>query len=171
MRADRQDDPTQTPTAAGATGGGSPRRRLASVVSSLLRDRIAVAVFVAVTVLGLLVYRVWLPIPSITFSIVLSLAFGAVFAIQAHALRRTMRAHRSGATRRGLVGVLGFVVSCLPCVVGVLAPAIPAAFAAVGLSAIGAKQFMMANMPLFLIASVLILAASGGWSLRQLATA
>jgi len=156
-----------------ATGGRSGAWARAG--AGVLRDGIAVVVFAVVVVLGLLVYRVWLPIPSVAFSIALSVAFGAVIALQVHTVRRTVRTHRRGTGRRGTLGGVAFVISCLPCVVG-LTPAVPALLAAFGASAAttkaatsGTRHAFMGILPALLAASLALLVLVAGWSFSRLA--
>jgi hypothetical protein len=93
-------------------------RRVETAALGVLRARVAMVVFAVVLTAALVLYRVLLPIPLVAFSIALSVAFGVVFALQVHALRQGLRAHRGGPGRRGVLGGAAFVISCLPCFVG-----------------------------------------------------
>lgn len=164
----RADQPEAGTRPAGTSGGWG------SAAVGVVRDRVAVVMFAVVLAAALVVYRVLLPIPSVTFSIALSVAFGAVFALQVHALRQRL-AHRGGPGRRGVLGGIAFVISCLPCFIG-LTPAMPALLTVFGVSAATSEAatgttrgLLMGNLTVLLVASLVLLVAVAGWSFYRLA--
>jgi hypothetical protein len=109
----------------------------------------------------------------LAWSIVLGACMGLVASVQVYAMRRIARARAAAGTAGGVAFVASLAPSFLCCT-----PVIPTVLAFVGVSGVGLygttgtlQHFFAVHQTQFLAASLALLALTGWWGLRKIATA
>jgi hypothetical protein len=109
----------------------------------------------------------------LAWSLVLGLGMGLVVSVQVYSMRRIARARAAS----GAAGGVAFVASLLPSFL-CCTPIVPTLLAFVGVSGVGLygttgalQHFFASHQSEFLAASLVLLAATGWWGLRKVATA
>lgn len=109
----------------------------------------------------------------LAWSIVLGAGMGLVLSVQVYAMRRIARARAAAGTAGGAAFVASLLPSFLCCT-----PIIPTVLAFVGVSGVSLygttgtlQHFFAVHQTQFLAASVALLAMTGWWGLRKIATA
>jgi hypothetical protein len=109
----------------------------------------------------------------LAWSIVLGAGMGLVLSVQVYAMRRIARAQAAAGTAGGVAVVASLAPSFLCCT-----PVIPTVLAFVGVSGVGLygttgtlQHFFAVHQTQFLAASLALLAVTGWWGLRKIATA
>lgn len=107
------------------------------------------------------------------WSVVLGVSMGFVVMVQLYAMRRVAVSRASGGAAGGLAFVVSLLTSFLCCT-----PIVPTFLAFVGVSGVGLysttgvlQHFFATHETEFLSASLVLLAATGWWSLRKVAGA
>ncbi len=173
------------PAATGAARRGTLRSALGEVLGSPGR----LAGFVAVAAAVALLYTILLPFDYtqrfelanwhyldaylLTWAMVLGAGMGLVVSVQVYAMRRIARARAAAGTAGGVAFVASLAPSFLCCT-----PIIPTVLAFVGVSGVGLygttgtlQHFFAVHQTEFLAASLVLLALTGWWGLRKVATA
>lgn len=180
-----------TGTAGTAEAGTSkaPAVALRAALGEVLGSRGRLAGFVVVAAVVAFVYSVLLPFNFtqrfelanwhyldtrlLVWSIVLGAGMGLVLSVQVYAMRRIARARAAAGTAGGVAFVASLAPSFLCCT-----PIIPTVLAFVGVSGVGLygttgtlQHFFAVHQTQFLAASAALLAVTGWWGLRKVATA
>jgi hypothetical protein len=115
----------------------------------------------------------YLSVGLLAWSIVLGAGMGLVLSVQVYAMRRIVRARAATGTAGGVAFVASLAPSFLCCT-----PIIPTVLAFVGVSGVGLygttgtlQHFFAVHQTEFLAASLALLALTGWWGLRKVATA
>lgn len=172
-----------------AITGPSRRGTLRGALGEVLGSPGRLAGFAAVTAAVALLYTILLPFDYtqrfelanwnyldsylLAWAIVLGAGMGLVVSVQVYAMRRIARARAAAGTAGGVAFVASLLPSFLCCT-----PIIPTALAFVGVSGVGLygttgtlQHFFAVHQTEFLFASLAVLALTGWWGLREVASA
>jgi hypothetical protein len=176
-------------SATGARSAGVRPATLRAALGEVLGSPGRLAGFLVVSAVVALAYSLLLPFDFtqrfelanwhylsgglLAWSIVLGAGMGLVLSVQVYAMRRVARARAAAGTAGGVAFVASLAPSFLCCT-----PIIPTVLAFVGVSGVGLygttgtlQHFFAVHQTEFLAASLALLAATGWWGLRKIASA